>query len=133
MSHPRTRPAYEVVDFSRLPPVDCPCGTARRAFAEADDFPATIHVTQIGGDARRHYHRRLTEVYYILECEPGAALQLDDDEVAVRPGMAVLIRPGTRHRAVGRMTVLIVVSPKFDPSDEWLVDAPSPLEPSPPA
>ena len=39
--------------------------------------------------------------------------------VAVRPGMAIVIRPGVRHRAVGRMTVLIFVLPKFDPADEW--------------
>jgi len=41
----------------------------------------------------------------------------------VRPGMAVLIRPGTRHRAVvrsGTMTILNVVVPPFDPRDEWL-------------
>jgi hypothetical protein len=24
-----------------------------------------------------------------------------------------------RHRAIGRMQVLIVVYPKFDPADEW--------------
>ena len=39
---------------------------------------------------------------------------------AVRPGQCVMIPPGTRHRAVGRMKVLIVVLPKFDPEDEWL-------------
>lgn len=40
----------------------------------------------------------------------------------VRPGMAILIGPGTRHRAVvrsGTMTILNVVPP-FDPRDEWL-------------
>ncbi len=112
-------PAYEVVDFADIPPVACPCGSARRAFAEAGDFPATIHRTQISSDARTHYHRRLTEVYYFLETEPGARMQLDGEEIAVRPGMSIMIRPGTRHRAIGRMTVLIVCSPKFDPSDEW--------------
>jgi len=33
--------------------------------------------------------------------------------------MAVLIRPGTRHRAVGRMKILNVVIPPFDKADEW--------------
>jgi hypothetical protein len=28
-------------------------------------------------------------------------------------------RTGTRHRAVGRMKVLLVVFPKFDAADEW--------------
>ncbi|MEX2560832.1 MAG: cupin domain-containing protein [Pirellulales bacterium] len=110
---------WELVDFSSLPPQDCPCGTARRALADVPDFPATIHRTQITCDARLHYHKRLTETYYILECEPDARMQLDDQLLPVRPGTCVLIRPGVRHRAVGRMTVLIFVLPKFDADDEW--------------
>ncbi|MBC7853548.1 MAG: cupin, partial [Pirellulaceae bacterium] len=27
--------------------------------------------------------------------------------------------PGTRHRAIGKMKVLIVVYPKFAETDEW--------------
>ena len=115
-----TSPAtYEVVDFASIPPVDCPCGQARRAFTETADYPATIHRTEISTDARRHYHRVLTETYYILDCQPGAAMELDGQLVPVQAGHCILIRPGVRHRAVGRMTVLIVVLPKFDPADEW--------------
>ena len=33
-------------------------------------------------------------------------------------GQCLLIPPGVRHRAIGEMTVLIVVIPKFDPADE---------------
>ena len=39
--------------------------------------------------------------------------------VAVGPGSAVLIPPGVRHRAVGKMRILNVVVPPFDPADEW--------------
>lgn len=114
-----SRRGYEIVDFTQLPGVACPCGTARRAFTQVEDFPGTIHVTEIQETARRHYHRRLTETYYFLECEPDARMELNGELLEVRPGMCVLIRPGTRHRAVGRMKVLIVVFPKFDPEDEW--------------
>jgi mannose-6-phosphate isomerase-like protein (cupin superfamily) len=110
---------YHVADFSQIPGVPCPCGTARRAFAEISEFPATVHVTEIAIDARRHYHRRLTETYYILESGPDAWIELDDDRVPVKPGISVMIPPGVRHRAVGRMKVLILVLPKFDPDDEW--------------
>jgi mannose-6-phosphate isomerase-like protein (cupin superfamily) len=88
------------------------------------DFPATIHRTEISAEARRHYHKRLTEAYYVLDCEAGALLELDGERVPARPGLCVLIRPGTWHRAVGKMTVLIVVVPKFDPADEWFDDEP---------
>jgi quercetin dioxygenase-like cupin family protein len=110
---------YELADFSRIEPVPCPCGQARRAFADVPDFPGTLHRTEISADARTHYHKTLTETYYFLECGPDARMELDGRAVPVRPGTAVMIRPGTRHRAVGRMTVLIVCLPKFDPHDEW--------------
>ncbi len=111
---------YQVVDFAALPGVPCPCGTARRAFADVAEFPLTIHLTEIKIDAALHYHRRLTETYFILECDPGARMQLDDDVIPLHPGRCVLIPPGVRHRAIGAMKVLIVVSPKFDPADEYL-------------
>jgi mannose-6-phosphate isomerase-like protein (cupin superfamily) len=119
MSPSLVRKGYEIVDFAEIPGVACPCGTARRAFADAEDFPGTIHVTEISADAKTHYHRRLTETYFFLQCEDDARMQLDDEVIPVHPGLCVMIRPGTRHRAVGRMKVLIVVYPKFDPHDEW--------------
>jgi mannose-6-phosphate isomerase-like protein (cupin superfamily) len=120
MSTPEKR--YRIVEFDRLPGVPCPCGTARRALADVSEFPATIHRTEITVDAKLHYHRRLTETYYILDCGPDARMQLDDELLPVRPGTCIYIPPGVRHRAVGAMTVLIVVLPKFDPEDEVIVD-----------
>ncbi|HCK55133.1 MAG TPA: cupin, partial [Planctomycetaceae bacterium] len=78
------------------------------------------HVTEISADAQLHYHKRLTETYYFLECDDDAQMQLDDELIPVRQGQCIMIPPGTRHRAVGTMKVLIVVFPKFDPDDEWL-------------
>ncbi len=119
MGSKRLDRGFESVQFDELPGVPCPCGVARRAFAQVADFPGTVHVTEIHETARRHYHKRLTETYYVLECSEGAYLELDDVRLPVRVGSCVLIRPYTRHRAVGRMKVLIVVLPKFDEADEW--------------
>ena len=113
------RPGYEIADFATIPGVPCPCGSAQRAFADVPDFPGTIHRTTISADARRHYHRRLTETYVFLACAPDAVMELDDERIPVHEGMSILIRPGTRHRAIGEMQVLIVCLPKFDPADEW--------------
>jgi len=110
----------QVVDFATIPGVPCPCGTARRAFADIPEFPATVHITEIKIDAERHYHRKLTEVYYILECGHDARMELDAETIPVHPGMCILIPPGVRHRAIGLMKVLIVAQPKFDPADEYL-------------
>ena len=113
-------PPWEIIDFAAIPGVPCPCGESRRALADVTDFPGTIHRVEITADAQLHYHRRLTETYYFLECQPDAKLQLDDQTIEVHAGMCVLIRPGVRHRAIGRMTILNIVFPKFDPADEWL-------------
>jgi mannose-6-phosphate isomerase-like protein (cupin superfamily) len=61
----------------------------------------------------------LTEIYYFLECEPHAGMHIDGHVVPVRPGICILIPPGVRHSAIGKMKVLIVVMPKFDANDEW--------------
>ena len=120
MSLQKSLSGVEIVDFADIPGTPCPCGVARRAFSDVADFPGTLHVTEISADAKLHYHKRLTETYYFLECDEDARMQLDDQIIAVHPGMSVLIRPGVRHRAIGRMRVLIFVLPKFDPEDEWL-------------
>jgi mannose-6-phosphate isomerase-like protein (cupin superfamily) len=115
MSHPRPT----VVDLASLPPVRCPCGWARRAFRDQPGAAASLHQVDVEDDARPHYHKQHTEIYYILECGPDAAVELGSERVAVRPGSAVMIPPGTRHRAVGKMRILNVVVPPFDPADEW--------------
>jgi mannose-6-phosphate isomerase-like protein (cupin superfamily) len=107
-----------VLDLDSLPAVQCPCGEARRAFADRDEFPGTVHLTEIHEDAREHFHREHTEVYVILDCESDATLELDGVRHAVAPRTAILIPPGVRHRACGRMTVLILCTPNFDPEDE---------------
>ena len=121
MSTPDHPPRYRIADFDQISPVVCPCGLARRALVDAPEFPGTIHRTEIRGAAKTHYHQRLTETYYILECQPDAKMELDAQLLPIHPGMCIVIPPGVRHRAVGHMTVLIVVLPKFDPTDEIVV------------
>jgi quercetin dioxygenase-like cupin family protein len=136
---------YLVADMAQLAPTACPCGEARRAFGSDPDGLASFHVVEISADARTHYHRTRTEIYFVLEGE--GHLELDGDRVELRPGVAVLIRPGCRHRAVRRATaagdrtgevgasvthgtvaggrglrIVNVVVPAFDPEDEWFDD-----------
>ena len=108
---------FQITRPSELPPVACPCGESRRAFVDDPDGVASLHITDICADAQTHYHKRLTEIYYVLEGE--GAMELDGERHAVRPGDAILIKPECRHRAIGRLRVIVVPVPAFDPTDEW--------------
>ena len=118
MNSPTSEPRWKVVDFAGIAPVPCPCGTSKRAFADVEEHPGTVHVTEISADAQTHYHKQLTETYYILACDDDAQMQLDDQVIPLREGMCVMIPPGVRHRAIGQMKIINIVFPKFDPSDE---------------
>ena len=109
-------PRYHVAQLDTLAPVPCPCGHARRAFAESGSA-ASVHLVDISTDARTHYHKRMTEIYLILEGE--GHLELDGQLVPVKPMTAVYIRPGCRHRAVGKMKIVNIPIPAFDPADEF--------------
>ena len=116
MSDAKTR-KYSVVNLADVTPVACTCGMTRRAFADDPDGIASLHVVDISVDAKTHYHKKLTEIYYVLE--GTGQMELDGDRIDVGPGSAVLIKPGCRHRAIGKMKILNVPVPAFDPEDEW--------------
>jgi mannose-6-phosphate isomerase-like protein (cupin superfamily) len=118
MSNRSTR-RYEVADLTAIEPVSCPCGSTRRAFVTPDNPVASIHYVDVAVDAKTHYHKKLTEIYLILETEGEAFMELDGERVPVGPLTTVLIKPGCRHRAVGRMKLVNVPIPTFDPADEW--------------
>ena len=106
-----------ICHIDEIPPVPCPCGTTRRAFTEDPDQTATLHVVTTQGEAEVHYHKRLTETYFILEGE--GKIELDGELHDVRPGSTVMIKPGCRHRAMGTMKFINVSVPAFDADDEW--------------
>jgi len=108
---------YEVARFDEIGPVACPCGSTRRAFATPDNQVATLHVVDIAATSRTHYHKKLTEIYLVLEGE--GHMELDGDVVPLAPMTAVLIKPGCRHRAVGTLRIVNIPVPAFDPADEW--------------
>lgn len=108
---------YALAQLDTIPGVPCPCGTSRRAFAGLENSPLSAHLVEISEDARTHYHKRLTETYVILEGEGW--IELDGERIPVKPLTAITIRPGCRHRAVGKLKVLNFVVPAFDPEDEW--------------
>ena len=110
-------PNYLLAQLDEIEPQRCPCGFSRRAFATPDNVLATLHVVDIEEDARTHYHKKLTEIYLILEGE--GHMELDGKLIPVKPMTSIMIKPGCRHRAVGKMKIVNIPIPAFDPEDEW--------------
>jgi mannose-6-phosphate isomerase-like protein (cupin superfamily) len=108
---------YMIAQLDEIDPLRCPCGFTRRAFAAPENSLATVHQVDIQEDAQTHYHKKLTEIYVILEGE--GSIELDGQLFPVKPMTSIMIKPGCRHRAVGKMKILNVAIPAFDPSDEW--------------
>lgn len=116
MSQPHN---YKIAQLDELPKNQCPCGESQRAFVEPDNPVASIHLVDISIDAKTHYHKKLTEIYLILETEGDCFMELDGERIPVKPLTSVLIKPGCRHRAIGKMKIVNMPVPTFDPEDEW--------------
>ena len=108
---------YFISQLDEIPVKRCPCGFTQRSFTEVPDAVASLHLVNIEADARTHYHRRLTEIYLVLEGE--GEMELDGQRFPVKPMTAIYIKPGCRHRAIGNLKIINIPVPAFDESDEW--------------
>jgi mannose-6-phosphate isomerase-like protein (cupin superfamily) len=115
-TEPRT--GYFVRPAAEAPTVPCPCGQSTRIVTAADGYGCSFHITHIY-DSVRHYHRKTTELYYVLE--GSGQMELNGETVEVRPGLVIGIEPGTRHRLVsaGGVRTIVFGIPAFDPADEF--------------
>jgi quercetin dioxygenase-like cupin family protein len=101
------------------------CGWRHRLISREDaarGVAAWAHAVDIDG-AREHYHKRSTELYYVLEGE--GVVTLDGVEHAVRKGSMVHIPPGVVHGATGRVRVIVIGIPDIAEDDMYYPESPS--------
>jgi mannose-6-phosphate isomerase-like protein (cupin superfamily) len=108
---------YMITQLDEISPTRCPCGFARRAFGTPENSVATMHLVEIQKDAVAHYHKKMTEIYVVLEGD--GSIELDGQLFPLKPLTAVFIKPGCRHRAIGKLKILNIPVPAFDEQDEW--------------
>ncbi|MBM4079207.1 MAG: cupin domain-containing protein [Planctomycetes bacterium] len=111
---------YLVRRIPDLQGVPCPCGTSTRAITRKDTDIANVHVTQIF-EAKKHFHKRCTEIYYVLEGQ--GRMEVGDDVFDVSPGTVVMIPAGMPHAGRGNFKILLVGVPALEPDDEYLLEA----------
>src|SRR5262245_45155713 len=85
------------------------CGQIHTLIENAYGAAAEFHHVEIEA-AKLHYHEHTDEVYYIIN--GIGTMVLDDDEIEVHPGLVVYVPRGTRHKAIGKLTVLTVCIPR---------------------
>lgn len=111
------RPPLLVRHEDEAPRERSTCGWRHRLISREDagtGVAAWVHAVDIDG-AAPHYHKRSTELYYVLSGE-GAVI-LDGVEHQVRAGTLLHIPPGVVHAARGRMRVLVVGIPDIAEDD----------------
>ncbi len=111
---------YKIVNTKSLPETPCPCGISKRAFTDDPDQIASLHVVTIKNNARAHYHKKMTEIYYVLD--GTEQMELDGVRFDIGVGTSIMIKPGCRHRAIGDLTIINIPIPAFDANDEYFDD-----------
>lgn len=98
------------------------CGWRDRLISREDvalNPAAWAHAVDIDG-ARLHYHKRSTELYYVLDGD--GTVSLDGVDQPVSKGSLVHIPPGVVHGAKGRMRVLVIGIPDIAEDDYFEVE-----------
>ena len=105
----KTTTPYLRRDLAEIKPWTETCGQIRPLIEEKDGAAAEVHHLEIT-DAKLHYHERTDEIYYIIEGE--GRMRLNDEEIELHSGITVYVPRGVKHKAWGRLTVLVVCIPR---------------------
>ena len=111
--------SYLVLKSSEVELLESICGESRRILTRQHTDKMSLHVVRIR-EAKRHYHSGCSEVYYVLE--GSGVLEVGGDEVAMEPGVLVLIEPGTPHAGRGDFAAVVAAVPAWDEADEHPAD-----------
>jgi len=114
-----TERAAEKYIIRRLSDVETERGVCgwRKTLVTHDDTPvANVSHLRID-DSRYHYHKEMTEFYYVLS--GGGTITLDGEKKAITQGDLVVIKPGVWHTSDGEMDVLILGVPAGERTDVW--------------
>ncbi len=92
------------------------CGWRKTLVTHEDTPVANVSHLRID-DSKKHYHREMTEYYYVLS--GGGTITLDGEVREIATGDLVVIKPGVWHTSDGEMDVLILGVPAGEQTDVW--------------
>ena len=100
------------------------CGLMRK-LTDAKDFKGMdfVHVT-IKDSTKKHYHKKLTEIYYVLK--GSIKVDVDNKIENLKEGQMIMIFPNTNHKAWKTSKedakLLVACCPPWSEEDEILVE-----------
>lgn len=115
---------YIVRKIKEAIPKEITCGILRN-LTTTEDFKEMdfAHVT-ITGATKRHYHKRLTECYYVLK--GSITVEIDGQREHLDEGSLLMIYPNTKHKAekISKedAEILVICSPPWSEGNEILVE-----------
>jgi quercetin dioxygenase-like cupin family protein len=92
------------------------CGWRKTIVTHEDTPVANVSHLTID-DSKYHYHREMTEFYYVLT--GGGTITLDGEKKEIAAGDMIVIKPGVWHTSDGEMEVLILGVPAGEQTDVW--------------
>ncbi len=100
------------------------CGLMRKLTGNTDSKSMDFAYVTIKEPTKRHFHKKLTEVYFVLK---GAInVELDGKTEHLKKGQMVMIFPNTNHKAWKTSKtgaeILVVCSPPWSEEDEILAE-----------
>ncbi len=113
-----------VRDIKASEPKKITCGIMRK-LTDSKDFPGTdfVHIT-VKDSTKKHFHRKLTEVYYVLK--GSIDVEVDQKIEHLKIGQMIMIFPNTNHKAwktsKENAEILVACNPPWSEEDEILVE-----------
>jgi len=101
------------------------CGSRRRLLSVGDGTAAFAHLVRIY-DSTPHYHKETTELYYVVE--GSGTMTLDGEDVSLRAGACLELKPGVVHSVRGDVLVLVVGIPSITDADTFFPEGTSPRQ-----
>lgn len=121
--------SYEIIEKAKE--IKHPFGMIYELSSEMHSTSLNISRAKINND-RRHYHKKATEIYYILNGMGVIDLADKNDENdktkigfkthGLHPGTTIVIKPWTWHRVralKGELDIIVASSPPYDKGDEF--------------
>ena len=117
-----------ITDLAQVPMLRDPrYGSIRELVGFATNLPElglAVADVDVGATSPHHFHKRMSEAYYILEGR--ATMWLDGESFAMLPGQSVSIAPGVVHAIAnpgpGPLRFLVATAPAYDEDDDIEVE-----------